>query len=456
MKSRLLSPVGGIICLALAACGGGGAAPPSSPAAPSSAAAKPSTVAPASSAAAAASAKPAASTAASAAAKPAASGSAAAKPAASGAAAASTGPLKIGLPVSTSGALAQLGKAMENGFKMYLAEVGNKAGGRDITVVTEDEATNPATGLQKVKKLVEQDQVNILAGLVLTPSTYASVDYLQKEAPRKVMLVGLNAGANDMDTTRKSDLFVRTAFSNAQANIPMGDYVFNTLGVKKVYLTYSDFAAGPEKVETFAAGYKKAGGQVVGTEKPKLGETDFATYLTKIRASDAEATYNFEAGNDGVQFVKQYDQFGLKAKIKPLGAGDNVDDLGLPAEGSAAVGWITALHYYSTLDNPQNKKFAADYKSKYSDNANAYAVQAYDGAKLIVDALNKTNGNADPAALLSAMLGAKWDSPRGPVSISPDYHDIVQNIYVAETKSVNGQVQNVVSKTFEAVQPVAK
>jgi branched-chain amino acid transport system substrate-binding protein len=259
-----------------------------------------------------------------------------------------------------------------------------------------------------------------------------------------------------MDTTRKSDLFVRTAFSNAQANIPMGDYVFNTLGIKKVYLTYSDFAAGPEKVETFATGYKKAGGQVVGTEKPPLGTTDFAAYLTKIRASDAEATYNFEAGNDGVQFVKQYDQFGVKAKIKPLGAGDNVDDVGLPAEGTAAIGWTTSLHYYSTLDNPQNKKFAADYKAKYNDGANAYAVQAYDGAKLIVDALNKTNGNPEAAALLPAMLGAKWDSPRGPVSISPEYHDIVQNIYVAETKSVNGQVQNVVTKTFEAVQPVAK
>jgi len=447
---KFLAPMVGAATLALAACGGG-AAPSAAPA--SSAAAKPASAA----ASAAASAKPAASAsakpAASASAKPAASGAASAKPAGS---AAAGGPIKIGLPVSTTGTFAQLGKAMENGFKMYLGEVGNKAGGRDIQVIVEDEASNPATGLQKVKKLVEQDQVNILAGLVLTPSTYASIDYLQKDAPRKVMLVGMNAGANDMDTTRKSDLFVRTSFSNAQANIPMGDYVFKDLGIKKVYLTYSDFAAGPEKVETFATGYKKAGGQVVGTEKPPLGSSDFAAYLTKIRASDAEASYNFEAGNDGVQFVKQYDQFGLKSKVKPMGAGDNVDDLLLPAEGAAAVGWITSLHYYSTLDNPQNKKFVADYKAKYNEGSNAYAVQAYDGAKLIVDALNKTNGDTDAAKLLPAMLGAKWDSPRGPVSISPEYHDIVQNIYVAETKMVNGQVQNVVTKTFEAVQPVAK
>ncbi|MDE3076615.1 MAG: ABC transporter substrate-binding protein, partial [Chloroflexota bacterium] len=316
MTAKRLGPVTGIICLALAACGGGAAPAASAPSAPASAAAKSSAAAPAAPA------------------KPAASTSAAAKPASSApAASAAAGPIKIGLVTSLTGSFANLGKGMENGFKMYLNEVGNKAGGRELQVITEDEATNPAKGLEKVKKLVEQDQVDVLAGLILTPSTYAAVAYLNTQAPRKVLMVGMNAGANDMDTTRKSDLFVRVAFSNAQANIPMGDYVFKTLGIKKVYLTYSDFAAGPEKVETFAAGFKKAGGQVLGPEKPPLGTTDFGPYLTKIRASDAQATYNFEAGNDGVQFVKQYDQFGLKSKIKALGAGDNVDDVNLPAEG---------------------------------------------------------------------------------------------------------------------------
>jgi len=235
----------------------------------------------------------------------------------------------------------------------------------------------------------------------------------------------------------------------------MGAYVYNTLGIKRVYDTYSDFAAGPEKVETFANGFKKLGGTIVGTDKPPLGTTDFAAYLTKIKASNAEATYNFEPGADGPAFVKQYSQFLDKTKIKMLGAGDNVDDTVLPAEGQAAVGAITTFTYYSTLDNPENAKFSAAYKAKYNASSNAYAVQGYDGAHLIVDALNKTNGNADPKALMGAMLGAKWNSPRGPVTISPDYHDIVQNVYIAETESVNGQVQNVVTKTFDAVSPVA-
>ncbi|HVA25786.1 MAG TPA: ABC transporter substrate-binding protein [Chloroflexota bacterium] len=442
MKLRILSPLGGIVCLALAACGGGAAPASNAVAAASSAAAKPSTAAPAS-------AKPAA----------AASGSAPAKPAASGAAGASAaagGPIKIGWISSLSGALAPAGKPMDNAFKLYLSQVGNKAGGRDIQVITEDEASNPKDGLDKVKKLVEQDKVDILAGLVLTPSTYAAVDYIEKQAPRKVLLVGTNAGANDMDTTKKSDYFVRAAFSNAQANYPMGDYVFNTLKIKKVYDTYSDFAAGPEKVETFAAGFKKAGGTIVGTEKPPFPSTDFAAFLTKIKASDAEATYNFEPGNDGVQFTKQYPQFIDRTKIKYLGAGDNVDESNLPAEGQSAVGAITTLHYYTTLDNPENKKFVADYQAKFKDSPGSFAVQGYDGAKLIVDGLNKTNGNPDPKALMAAMLGSKWNSPRGPVSISPEFHDIVQNIYVAETKLVNGKPQNVVMKTFEAVQPYQK
>ncbi|HLY64036.1 MAG TPA: ABC transporter substrate-binding protein [Chloroflexota bacterium] len=443
MKSTILAPLA-TICLALAACGGGAAPASSAPPSPASAAAKPSTAA-APSSAAATSAKPAASASA--------ATSAAAKPAGS---AAAGGPIKIGWISSLTGSQGAIGKPMDNGFKMYLAEVGNKAGGRDIQVVTEDEASDPKTGLDKVKKLVEQDNVDLLAGLILTPSTYPSVDYLDKSAPKKVLLVGTNAGGNDMDTTRKSDLFVRVSFSNAQANIPMGDYVYNTLGYKNVYLTYSDFAAGPEKVETFAAAFKKLGGNIVGTEKPPLGSTDFAAYLTKIKASNADATYNFEPGADGVAFVKQYSQFLDKNKIKMLGAGDNVDDTLLPAEGPAAVGAVTTFTYYSTLDNPENKKFSTDYQAKYNDSSNAYAVQGYDGAHLIVDALNKTNGSADPKALMGAMLGAKWNSPRGPISISPDYHDVVQNVYVAETKLVNGKPSNVVTKTFEAQQPVAK
>jgi branched-chain amino acid transport system substrate-binding protein len=446
MRLKVLSPLGGVLCLALAACGGA-AAPASSPAAPASsaAAAKPSTAAPASAAASAAAAKPAASGA-----------SASAKPAASGAAS-SSGPLKIGFVSSYTGSLSPAGKPMDAGFKMALAEAGNKAGGRDIQVLTEDEASNPNDGLNKVKKLVEQDKVDILAGLILTPSTYASIDYIEKTAPRKVLLVGTNAGANDMDGPKKSDYFVRVAFSNAQANIPMAPYVFNDLGIKKVYLTYTDFAPGPEKVEVFATDYKKLGGQVVGTEKPPQGTTDFAAYLTKIKASDAQATYNFEPGADGVAFVKQYGQFLDKTKVKMLGAGDNVDESNLPAQGTAAVGAITSLHYYSTLDNPENKKFVADYKAKNNgETPGSFSVQGYDGGKLIVDALNKTNGNADPKALMGAMLGAKWNSPRGPVTISPDYHDIVQNIYVAETRNVDGKPQNVVVKTFEAQLPVEK
>lgn len=441
MKSNFLGPVVGLAALVLAACGGA-AAPASSPAAPASsgAAAKPSTAASAAASG-----------------KPAASGAASAKPATSGAAATSaSGPIKIGWISSLTGNLSPAGKPMDEGFKMALAEAGNKAGGRDLQVITEDEASNPKDGLDKVKKLVEQDKVDLLAGLILSPSTYASVDYLNS-APRKVLLVGTNAGANDMDTSKKSDYFVRVAFSNAQANIPMGAYVFNELGIKKVYDTYTDFAAGPEKVETFADGFKKAGGTIVGTEKPPQGATDFAAYLTKVKASDAQASYNFEPGADAVAFTKQYAQFIDKNKIKYLGAGDNVDDSVLGAEGQAAVGAITTLHYYSTIDNPENKKFQTDFKAKYNgETPGSFAVQGYDGGKLIIDALNKTNGSADPKTLMGAMLGAKWSSPRGPVSISPEYHDIVQNIYVAETKLVNGAPSNQIIKTFEAVQPVAK
>ncbi|MBV9119243.1 MAG: ABC transporter substrate-binding protein, partial [Chloroflexi bacterium] len=229
-----------LLALCLAACGGN--ATPATSSAPASASSSAAAASPAgSSGASSAPAKPGASTSAPAASasasgatSPAASASAAlASGGASGSAAAGT-PLKVGFITSLTSTFGVIGKAMQAGFQLYMDQAGNKAGGRPIQILIEDEGGDPKVALDKAKKLIEQDKVDVLAGVVLSPSTYAIMDYIEKSAPRKVLLVGTNAGANDMDTKLKSNYFVRTAFSNAQANVPMGSYVFNDLKISKV------------------------------------------------------------------------------------------------------------------------------------------------------------------------------------------------------------------------------
>jgi branched-chain amino acid transport system substrate-binding protein len=438
----------------LEACGGSAGVTTSS--APASSV-PPAASKPATSSAGSASAKPAA---ASASAKPAASGSGSAKPAASsaasaqssGAATASGGPIKIGFITSLTGAQAIPGEALYNGFEMYMSSIGMKIAGRPVQIIKEDEASDPKPGLDKAKKLVEQDKVDLLAGVILTPTAYAIRDYLE-QSPRKVMFVVANAGGNDLDTSKKSDLVVRTSFSNAQANIPMGPYVFKTLGLKSAFVTGPDYAAGHEKLDPFKKTFTEAGGKVAGEAYPPLGNNDYAPYISKIQQANPETTYAFFAGADALKFVQTYAQFGLNKKIKLTGAGDTVDDTVLQAEGQAAVGAVTTLHWVSALDNAENKKFLTDYKAKYNKDGNAFAVQAWDAGYLIDHALQKVDGNADPAKSLPAMLGMQWNSPRGPLSMSPQFHDVVQNIYVLETVDQGGKPANTLKFTFEKQQP---
>ncbi len=432
----------------LEACGG--SAPAGSPAATaSSPVEKPS-------AAASASAKPAASAsakpAASASTKPAASAAASAKPSA----VAGGGTLKVGFLSSFTGPQSPPGQSLYNGFELYVTANGMKLGGRAIEIVKADEASDPKPGLEQAKKLIEQDKVDVMAGVVLSPTMYAIRDYLAT-APRKVMVVDANAGADGLDTTQKSDYVVRVSFSNTQANIPFGPYVFKDMGLQSAVVAGPDYAAGHEKAEAFKKSFTQAGGKIVGEVYPPLGNTDYAPYISKMQQTKADTLYVFFAGSDALRFVQTSAQFGLKNSFKKIvGVTDFVDDSVLEAEGQAAatLAPITVAQWSDGLDTPENKKYVADYKAKYNKRADMFSEQGYNAGLLLDVALQKTGGDTGPAKLLQAMLGAKWTAPRGPVSISPEYHDIVQNIYVSETKMVNGELMNQVIHTFENVPPV--
>ena len=190
---------------------------------------------------------------------------------------------------------------------------------------------------------------------------------------------------------------------------------------------------------------------------PPLGTNDYGPYLTQVAQAKPEATYNFYSGSDAVRFVKQYGEYGLKDGIKLTGAGFLLEQDVLPAQGDAALGGISGLHYAITLDNPENTKFKADYKAKFGTDANVFAVQGWDTARVIVDALNAVQGDtSDKEKLIEAIAAVKFASPRGPFEFDPDTHHVVQNIYVREVKKVEGTNQNVVLDTVERVRDPGK
>jgi branched-chain amino acid transport system substrate-binding protein len=349
------------------------------------------------------------------------------------------GPVKVGLLVPKSGVYAPLGRDMENGFRMYLDAKGGKLGGRAVEVVVADEGGGPDTGVPAAQKLLQQDRVTTLVGIVNSAVALGVRDLV---TDGKVPLIIANAGANAITSEQRSDYVWRTSFTNGEVAGALGEYVAGQVKDGKVFLAAPDYAAGKEATAGFRETFEAAGGQVAGTELTPFGTTtNFQPYLARIQRSGAKAVYCFYAGAEAVAFVKQYQQFGLAGRI-PLYCSGFVTEGGvLEAQGDAALGIKGSLHYSDQLDNPTNARFVADYSAKYGESPTVYAVQAWDAAAVLDQALAK---GATGDAIVEGLEGVgEVDSPRGPWRFT-DGHGPDQVYYLRETREQGGEIVNAI------------
>jgi branched-chain amino acid transport system substrate-binding protein len=300
----------------------------------------------------------------------------------------------------------------------------------------------PPVGVRKTEKLIDSDKVDILTGPVHSGILMGMRD---KVHTSKTILIVSNAGADAISRERCSRWIFRTSFSNWQPCQPMGGWVAKNVS-KEVFLTAPNYQAGKDMMNAFKETFVPAGGKIVAEDYPKLGETDYAPYLTKIKQSGAKAVFAFFSGTDAVNFVKQYDQFGLKGSIRLTGAGFLTEPDVLPAQGNSALGVLTGHFYTPVLDNPVNKKFVADFRARFSNKMpDGFACQGYDTAEVIVRALKAVNGNTqDKDKLVDAIAKTEFDSPRGRFRFDPKTHNVIQPfIYVREVREVAGGLNNV-------------
>src|SRR6266478_4366764 len=268
---------------------------------------------------------------------------------------AQSAPIKIGFLAPLTGPFAQIGKDMVNGNQLYLAEIGGQVAGRKIEVLVEDDEGNPATALNKSRKLVDQDKISILTGGMLANVGYALQPYIDAQ---KIPTTYPVIAADDITQRKPAKWIVRTGWTTSQPMHPFGDWVAKTLNYRKVATIGMDYAFGWETVGGFQRSFEEAGGQVVQKIWTPLNTNDFAPFLAQIKR-DADAVLALFVGRLALQFMKQYESAGLKGKIPLLGGGTTTDESVLPQMGDEALGAITPLHYSAAIDSPQNKKFAA-------------------------------------------------------------------------------------------------
>ncbi len=351
------------------------------------------------------------------------------------------GPVKVGLLVSYSKVYGQLGEDITNGMTLYFEGVNWMGGGRRITWIREDEEIDPQVGVRKARKLIEADQVDLLTGIISTATAYAVRDMIHNS---KTVLVVSNAGGNLLTRARKSPYIFRVSFTSWQVSNPFGKWFYNNVA-REAALTAANYGFGTESIAAFKETFVAAGGKVLGEVLPPLNNTDYAPYIAQVQKMNPEGIYNFYSGSDAVRFIQQAAQYGLMKATRVTGAGFMVEQDVLPAEGENALGIQSPLHWALTLQNPENLAFTRAYKARFRRDASVFAMQGYDAARVIVEALNKTGGDtSDKDRLIEALAGVRFASPRGPFEFDPSTHNVIQTIYVRQVRQVGKDIANVV------------
>lgn len=358
------------------------------------------------------------------------------------------GPIKIGFIVPLSGPYAQNGRDILNGFLLALDEAGSRAGGREIQLVIEDDEAIPAVGLTKARKLVEGDRVHMMAGALLSSTGYALAPYIDS---MRIPMVYPVVSADDLTQRRRSPWILRTGWTGSQPNHPFGEYAYHTLKYRRIATIALDYAFGWESVGGFERTFEAEGGRITQKMWTPVSVHDFAPYLAQI-SRDVDAVYALFLGRSALQFMRQYEEYGLKTRIPLIGAGTTTDEHALPFMGDEALGVVTALHYSAALETPANRRFASAYRARYRKIPSYYAESMYTGGKWVLGAIEALGGRVeDRAALLGALRAAKpADLPRGPVELDV-YGNPIENVYVRRVERVNGALQNTVIATFPRV-----
>jgi len=361
-------------------------------------------------------------------------------------------PVKVGLILPMTGGQASTGKQIDAAVRLYMQQHGDTVAGRKIEIILKDDATVPDNTKRLAQELIVNDKVNFIAGFGITPSALAAAPLAtEAKVPEIVMAAGTSI------ITERSPYIARTSFTLAQSCVIIADWAAKN-GIKKVVTLVSDYAPGAEAQNSFKERFTAGGGQVIEELKVPLASPDFSPVLQRAADAKPDALFVFVPAGQGGTFAKQYSERGLdKAGIKLIGPGDVTDDDLLNNMGDSVLGAVTALFYSAAHPSAMNKDFVAAYKKLMNGQRPGFmAVGGYDGIHLIYEALKKTGGKTDGDALIAAMKGMKWESPRGPISIDPDTRDIIQNIYIRRVEKVGGELYNVEFATFEAVKDPIK
>ncbi|TMH72453.1 MAG: ABC transporter substrate-binding protein [Betaproteobacteria bacterium] len=349
--------------------------------------------------------------------------------------------VKIGFISTFSGPQGVMGQYMKESVELAIEHLGGKVGGLPVEMFYGDDQVKPDVGVQVAEEMLKKHQVDFMSGIIWSNVMMAVVPVVTGSGH---IMVGSNAGASPLAGSQCNELYFSTSWNNDQTPEAMGKFLQDS-GVNDIYVIAPNYQAGKDMVTGLKRYYK---GNIVEELYTKLGQQDYQAEITQLRSKNPKAVFAFLPGGMGIQFLKQYDQAGLRGQL-PLYTVYTVDEISIPAVKDAALGIYETRYWSPDLKNPANNRFVADYKKKYGKLPVFYGAQAYDSILLIDSAVRAVKGDLkDVKGMVAAMRKANFNSLRGPFQYNVNHHPI-QNFYLLKTeKTQSGDIEMHIQKTI--------
>ena len=361
----------------------------------------------------------------------------------------SAGPVKVGLMVPLTGANAAPGADMVNGWNLYLKLHDNKLAGREVTTIVEDHGDDPAVALTKARQLVDQQQVDFILGILYAHVGLAIADYLKSAGTPGFYPI---VAADDLTQRHRVDNVIRVAgWTSSQPMHPLGEWAYDQ-GYRRAMTICTDIAHGHESCGGFLRTFTAKGGQVVKQLWTPLNTADYSSYLAQVPDAGADVVVAQEGGADGVRFIKQWGDFGLKGRFPLLASEVTMDQSVLRNMGPEAEGVISTGHWAEGRQAPETQEFVQAYVQEYNQLPSYFVAALYDAGAWLSKAIDQAHDDTtNRKAFLDAVRATEINGALGHLKLDA-YGNPTLNIYIRRVeRDPAGRLWNVPLKTYENV-----
>jgi branched-chain amino acid transport system substrate-binding protein len=358
-------------------------------------------------------------------------------------------PIKIGVLAPLTGPLAAPARDIVDAARLYVEEVNGEMAGRKVELLVEDYEFKSAVALTKTKKLVERDRVHVVVGVILSAAALAMKDYIH--AQQVPFIISGAAVAEPLMMEKPSPYVFRITFGASQVPTPLARFTYNKLQARTATVIAGETVGTIELVMAFARAFEEAGGKVVQELYTPIGTTDFGPFIGRIRR-DVDVVATLVPGADGIRFIKQYEEFGLKGKIQVVDTAPGITDISLlPDSGPSALGMYASQAYVHTIDNPRNQQFVQAFRTRFGRDPGGPGEANYVALAAIHQALKATDGNIEARPkFLEALRQMDLEAPRGRIRFD-QYQNVITDVTITRIDRVGNQIAPVVVETVRGV-----